>query len=199
MCFVHCAPLVPCRAFAAVASIEGAYQIATGALRSLSEQQLIECSVEFGNQGCKGGNIVEAYEYVVYNKGLDSESDYPYIGVDYDPCWTVAANRTVATISNWTSISNGSETGLVAGASMTPVAVAIDASDPIFQVYSPMHHMPWHDFSVVTRLLLLDTALQIRRSFWHVRDQAGPWRDGDRLYAHHLHRSQQLGYYLGAR
>jgi cathepsin L len=53
-----------CWAFAAVASLEGAYQIATGALRSLSEQQLLDCSKSFGNQGCKGGNIVQAYEYI---------------------------------------------------------------------------------------------------------------------------------------
>lgn len=124
-----------CWAFSAVASIEGRYQIATGALRSLSEQQLIDCSVEMGNQGCKGGNIVQAYEYVQLNKGIDSEADYPYIAKDFDPCWQQAAKRDVATISNWTSLPNGSEPALVTAASTGPVAVAIDAHDAIFQHY----------------------------------------------------------------
>jgi len=47
------------------------------------------------------------------NKGLDSELDYPYIAEDYDPCWTAAANRTIATLTNWTSLPNGSEPSLI--------------------------------------------------------------------------------------
>ena len=41
-----------CWSFAAAASLEGSYQIATGALRNISEQQLIDCSSPFGNEGC---------------------------------------------------------------------------------------------------------------------------------------------------
>lgn len=124
-----------CWAFATVASTEGAYFLATGALRSLSEQQLIDCSGNFGNSGCKGGLMVSAFEYITANKGIDSEVDYPYVANDDDPCWTAAANRTVAAISNWTTVPNGSEPELVAGIAASPVAVAIDASNPLFQHY----------------------------------------------------------------
>ena len=44
-----------CWAFSTVGSTEGVYQIATGELRSLSEEQLVDCSQKFGNNGCKGG------------------------------------------------------------------------------------------------------------------------------------------------
>ena len=43
--------------FSTTGALEGAYQIATGSLRSLSEQQLIDCSTTFGNQGCSGGSM----------------------------------------------------------------------------------------------------------------------------------------------
>merc|ERR1712127_222129 len=44
-----------CWAFGTVGGIEGSWQIATGALKSGSEQQLVDCS-KFPNMGCSGGN-----------------------------------------------------------------------------------------------------------------------------------------------
>jgi C1A family cysteine protease len=67
-----------CWAFATVGAVEGAYAIATGALRSLSEQELVDCSSAEGNKGCLGGNLDFAMQYIVKNGGLDTEEDYPY-------------------------------------------------------------------------------------------------------------------------
>ena len=53
--------------------MEGAFAIATGSLRSVSEQQLLDCS----NQGgCTGGMPEGGLGYTVANKGLDSEAEY---------------------------------------------------------------------------------------------------------------------------
>ena len=50
--------------------MKGAFAIATGSLRSVSEQQLLDCS----NQGgCTGGMPQGGLGYTVANKGLDSE------------------------------------------------------------------------------------------------------------------------------
>ena len=68
----------------------------------LSEQQLIDCSTTFGNNGCKGGSMRMAFDYIMANKGIDSEADYPYSGTGPNQCWKTAAKRAVA-VSGHTS------------------------------------------------------------------------------------------------
>ena len=48
-----------CWAFASVATTESAYAIAHGVLRSLSEQELLDCNLE--NFACNGGNVERAF------------------------------------------------------------------------------------------------------------------------------------------
>ena len=48
----------------------------TGNLVALSEQNLIDCSTQ---NGCNGGNMVNAFNYVI-NNGIETEAAYPYRG-----------------------------------------------------------------------------------------------------------------------
>jgi cathepsin H len=63
-------------------ALEAAYTQATGKAISLSEQQLVDCGFAFNNFGCKGGLPSQAFEYIKYNGGLDTEESYPYQGVN---------------------------------------------------------------------------------------------------------------------
>lgn len=123
-----------CWAFSTTGAVEGAYQIATGSLRSLSEQQLIDCSTSLGNMGCKGGSMRMAFDYIKANKGIDSEDDYPFTASNGE-CWKTAEKRVVAQIDAFTAVTAGSEEALVTAAALGPVSVAIEADQPAFQHY----------------------------------------------------------------
>jgi hypothetical protein len=117
-----------CWAFSATGSIEGAFQIATGALRSVSEQQLVDCStgIPYNNTGCQGGLMDPAFQYMIDNLGLDSESEYSYLGMD-EPCWTAGGKRHVATIRSFKDVPQNSSTQLAAAVAQQPISVGICA------------------------------------------------------------------------
>ncbi|CAM8958075.1 unnamed protein product [Rhodiola kirilowii] len=76
-----------CWAFSTTGVVEGANFIATGKLVSLSEQQLIECDHKCDvkqkgacDDGCNGGLMTNAYNYLIESGGLQEESTYPYAG-----------------------------------------------------------------------------------------------------------------------
>ena len=54
----------------------------TGKLVRLSQQELVDCSWGFQNNGCDGGEDFRAYHYLLANGGLSSEDQYgQYLGI----------------------------------------------------------------------------------------------------------------------
>jgi cathepsin L len=121
-----------CWAFSTTGSVEGISFIKTGTLPSLSEQQLVDCSGAEGNQGCNGGLMDNAFQYIIDNNGIGSESAYPYTGTD-GTCQTVPA---VATITGFTDVQTNSDTALMTAVAQQPVSVAVEADQASFQFYS---------------------------------------------------------------
>ncbi|KAL3882315.1 hypothetical protein ACJMK2_028672 [Sinanodonta woodiana] len=122
-----------CWAFSATGSLEGQTFRKTKTLVSLSEQQLVDCSGKFGNHGCSGGMMSNAFAYIQYYGGLESEHDYLYVGKD-QTC-TASKSKVVATCRGSVCIPKGSESSLKSAVGeVGPVSVAIHAG-PTFMRY----------------------------------------------------------------
>jgi len=120
-----------CWAFSTTGSMEGIVAIKTGQLTSVSEQELVDCAGSSGNQGCNGGLMDDAFEWILSNGGLASEESYPYTARD-GTCQSVSS---VSTIGGYRDVQQGSEDALMTILNQQPVSIAIEADQSSFQMY----------------------------------------------------------------
>ncbi|KAJ8763257.1 hypothetical protein K2173_026158 [Erythroxylum novogranatense] len=122
-----------CWAFSTIAAVEGINKLVTGDLISLSEQELVDCDTSY-NEGCNGGLMDYAFEFIIKNGGIDSEEDYPYNGRD-GICDTYRKNARVVTIDDFEDVPVNHEKALQKAVANQPVSVAIEGGGFAFQLY----------------------------------------------------------------
>ncbi|XP_077253085.1 vignain-like [Tasmannia lanceolata] len=123
-----------CWAFSTVVAVEGINQIKTKKLVSLSEQELIDCD-NTDNQGCNGGLMEYAFEYIKKNGGITTEENYPYTGED-GSCIPSKENSHIVSIDGHENVPENDEDALIKAVANQPISVAIDAGGSDFQFYS---------------------------------------------------------------
>jgi len=124
-----------CWSFSTTGSTEGAWQIATGKLVSLSEQQLMDCSTAEGDHSCQGGLMDYGFEYIVKNGGIDTEADYPYKMAN-EACNSAKEKTIAAMIASHVDVPQNSDAQMAAAIAKGPVSIAIEADQAGFQHYS---------------------------------------------------------------
>ncbi|KAL1256727.1 hypothetical protein QQF64_012272 [Cirrhinus molitorella] len=120
-------PCGSCWTFSTTGCLESVTAIATGKLLQLAEQQLVDCAGAFDNHGCNGGLPSHAFEYIMYNKGLMTEQDYPYKAMQgqcrFKPELAAAFVKDVVNITKY------DEMGMVdAVARLNPVSFAYEVT-----------------------------------------------------------------------
>ncbi|XP_039610675.1 procathepsin L-like [Polypterus senegalus] len=161
-----------CWAFSTTGAIEGQLFKKTGMLVSLSEQNLVDCSKDYGTYGCKGAWMGNAYKYVLYNGGIESALTYPYIAKDNQPCH-YNSSRSAASITDYKFLPKGNEQALAdALATIGPITVAVDASLPSFQFYkSGIYNDPRCSSTKLNHaVLLIGYGSEAGQDFWVIKN-----------------------------
>ncbi|KAJ8398427.1 hypothetical protein AAFF_G00426820 [Aldrovandia affinis] len=162
-----------CWAFSAAGALEGQLMKVTGRLVSLSPQNLVDCSFKYGNKGCHGGFMTQAFQYVIDNEGIDSDYSYPYTGMEgqceYD------ASESAANCSNYRFLPKGDEMALkCALATVGPISVAIDAGQHRFHFYrSGVYHDPTCTHKVNHGVLAVGYGTLDGEDYWLVKNSWG--------------------------
>lgn len=124
-----------CWAFSAMGATEGVWQVATGQLFNLSEQQLVDCSRAEGNAGCFGGLMDYAFNYTKQHGACTAE-DYPYVGDDEDCRACTPVVHTAGCANIWTGDPVTTEKLLRVAVTWHPVAIAVAAGNPDWMSYT---------------------------------------------------------------
>ncbi|CAL9233452.1 unnamed protein product [Arabidopsis halleri] len=122
-----------CWAFAAVGAVEGIHFIRRKILVSLSAQELVDCDTS--NDGCKGGHMKLAFEFIKKHGGITTESNYPYKGLE-EKCDISKARGYRVSIDDSRFGPSNNEAALLQAVANQPVTVFINSDHPDFQFYS---------------------------------------------------------------
>jgi len=163
-----------CWSFSTTGSVEGCHFITTQKLVSLSEKNLMDCSWNQGNEGCNGGLMTSSFQYIISNKGIDTEAYYPYSPVDSHTCKYTVANRG-STLGSYSNVQSGSETALQNAVNEGPTSVAIDASHSSFQLYSSgvYYEASCSSSQLDHGVLAIGWGVDAGKDFWLVKNSWG--------------------------
>ncbi|KAJ3704634.1 hypothetical protein LUZ61_008339 [Rhynchospora tenuis] len=111
-------------------------KIKYGTLISLSEQELVDCDNLCS--GCNGGYMDYAFQWVIDNGGITTESDYPYTSGSTGKAGSCNYPKTYdygCSICGYQDITPYCESCLKNAVAIQPVVAAIEASGSAFQFY----------------------------------------------------------------
>uniref|UniRef100_A0A7N0T3C3 Cysteine protease n=1 Tax=Kalanchoe fedtschenkoi TaxID=63787 RepID=A0A7N0T3C3_KALFE len=161
-----------CWAFSTIGAVEGINQIVTGEMSTLSEQELVDCDRAY-NQGCNGGLMDYAFDFIIKNGGIDTEGDYPYKAAD-GACDPNRKNAHVVTIDGYEDVPENDESALKKAVAHQPVSVAIEAGGRAFQLYVSGVFSGLCGTELDHGVVAVGYGTENGRDYWIVRNSWGP-------------------------
>jgi len=165
-----------CWAFSTTGSIEGQFVLQLkNNLTSFSEQQLVDCDT-VDDQGCNGGLMDNAFTYLESAK-LETESDYPYKGVD-GTC-QYASTKGVVGVASFVDIEQGAtvadteNTMGVALDQVGPLSVAINANNLQFYTGGISNPLLCNPQGLNHGVLIVGLGSENGKDFWKVKNSWG--------------------------
>jgi C1A family cysteine protease len=121
-----------CWAFSTTGGLEGQWQIATGNLVSMSEQQFVDCDKV--DSGCNGGLMDNGFKFAE-GTAVATEDSYSYTGRDGSCKSSFTTAIPQGGVTGYKDVSNSADS-LKSAIEGSPVSVAIEADQSAFQMYS---------------------------------------------------------------
>lgn len=163
-----------CWAFSATGAVEGAAFVASGKLPNLSEQQLVDCDHN-GDNGCNGGLMDHAFQWIREQGGICAESDYEYHAA-VEQCHTC---KQVVKVSGFVDVPTNNENALRAAVAKQPVSVAIEADQREFQFYKSGVFDQTCGTQLDHGVLVVGYGAESNKKFWKVKNSWGAtWGEG---------------------
>lgn len=169
-----------CWAFSTVANIEGVNCVSgSKKLVKLSEQQLTDCSVATGNEGCMDGYPMDAFRDMIQNKyGLMTEDDYPFTSkMGMNGTCKAQPAKEVVYIKSWTNISNSEDQIAAALVKYGVLSMAINAGVDGMEFYKKGISAPkeWEcpAFRINHAVNMVGFGVENGTKYWTVRNSYG--------------------------
>ncbi|CAI5998940.1 unnamed protein product [Closterium sp. NIES-64] len=122
-----------CWAIAAIDSVAMMWSIANNATaEQLSPQQVCDCATK---QCCQGGWPEWAFSYVLFNGGVTSNANYPYLAYDSATCLLDTTMPSTAQITGWELVPAFNAMALMKAVTKQPVVAFLSASSTDFVMY----------------------------------------------------------------
>jgi len=163
-----------CWAFAAVTPLEWQYCVKYGHKVPLSEQQLVDCSQSFGNNGCNGGLYTNAWVYLKSSGGLESTAAYPYTAMD--GLCQFYKSKVIAQISAAYYTYKYDEAMKTAVAQIGPISVALFANSNFMSYHSGVFYDPTCSTDFINHGVVIVGygTDNVGGDYWIVRNSWGP-------------------------
>jgi len=162
-----------CWAFSTTGSLEGAWAIATGKLVSFSEQQLVDCSKSFGNNGCGGGLMDNGFKYEE-TVPVCTEETYPYTAQN-GICKAASCTAGIPKggVTGFKDVAKDDTNALIDAVALGPVSVAIEADQAAFQNYKSGVLTAACGTTLDHGVLIVGYGAQDGKDYWLVKNSWG--------------------------